>query len=541
MLDTNGISENDERSPKHNEVFLGTPKKAGPVVTVLVPTFNRRRYLAEALASVVRQSYRNLQIIVINDGGEDVSDIVNSFGDERLIFIDRKENRGKAFSLNEALPRAEGKYIAYLDNDDLYYPNHVETLVVALENNSDCQVAYSDLYKVYCKVCPDGSRKVLSKVVEVSRDFDRFFMLYYNHVLHVSLMHRRDLLEKTGPYNEDINVLIDWDMTRRLVFFSDFHHVPEITGEFYQPDGDCDRISVQRRKNEKEYTRNILTIRTTRPPKPWTKLGDMSIIFTTERLNKQAGTTLGSIWQRTFYPYEIYLPLPTADFEKLDTVMPNIIPVLVNPLSSQAERIDAALAICDGEYIAIVPSGFPIREFWVEDSLNALVNSSANNEGFELEDSTERLWAVVLRKNDLQYARRSFPHLSVRESLNAAGIAIRRLQPEEIPFQFDQLLEKAKSAEKNGNWSKAAEMFEYITKHYQNELWMKTLAAKASFKAGGHIRAAELSREVNRQRPTVETLLLEAKVKHEKKDFNSAIKLLQKAEQILEGKELLWT
>jgi len=540
MLDTPKMSENYERSPKHNKAVLGTPKKGGPVVTVLVPTFNRRRYLAGALASVVRQSYRNLQIIVINDGGEDVSDIVNSFGDERLIFIDRKENRGKAHSLNEALLRAEGKYVAYLDDDDLYYPNHIETLVDALENSS-CQAAYSDLYKVYCKVCPDGSRKVLSKVVEISRDFDRFFMLYWNHVLHVSLMHRRDLLEKAGPYSEDINVLIDWDMTRRLVFFSDFHHVSEITGEFYQPEGECDRISVQRRKNEKEYTKNILTIRTTRPPKPWTKLGDMSIIFTTERLNKQAGTTLGSIWQRTFYPYEVYLPLPTADFEKLDTDMPNIIPVLVNPLSSQAERIDAALAICDGEYVAITPSGFPIREFWVEDSLHALVNSSVNNEGFELEDSTERLWAVLVRKNDLQHARRSFPHLSVRESLNAAGIAIRRLQLEEIPFQFDQLLEKAKSAEKNGNWSKAAEMFEYITEHYQNELWMKTLAAKASFKAGGYIRAAELSSEVNRQRPTVETLLLEAKVKREKNDFNSAINLLEKAEQILEGKELLWT
>jgi hypothetical protein len=541
MLDTPGMSENYERSPKHNEAVFGTPKKAGPVVTVLVPTFNRRRYLAGALASVVRQSYRNLQIIVINDGGEEVSDIVNSFGDERLIFINRKENRGKAFSLNEALARAEGKYVAYLDDDDLYYPNHIETLVDALENNSDFQVAYSDLYKVYCKVCPDGSRKVLSKVVEISRDFDRFFMLYYNHVLHVSLMHRRDLLEKTGPYNENLNILIDWDMTRRLVFFSDFYHVPEITGEFYQPDGDCDRISVQWRKNEKEYTRNILTIRTTRPAKPWTKLGDMSIIFTTDQLNKQAGTTLGSIWQRTFYPYELYLPLPTADYEKLDTDMPNIIPVPVNPLSSEVQRIDTALARCEGEYIAIVPSGFRMREFWVEDSLHALVNSSANNEGFELEDSTDKLWAVVVRKNDLQHARRIFPNLSVRESLNAAGVSIRRLQPEEIPFQFDQLLEKAKSAGKNGNWSKAAEMFEYITEHYQNELWMKTLAAKASFKAGGYIRAAELSHEVNLQRPTVDTLLLEAKVKHERKDFNSAIKLLEKAEQILEGKELQWT
>ena len=514
--------------------------KFGPVVTVLVPTFNRRRYFAEALASVVCQSYRNLQIILINDGGEDVSDIVNSFGDQRLMFIDRKENRGKAHSLNEALAQAEGKYVAYLDDDDLYYPNHIETLVDALENQTDCQVAYSDLYKVHCQVCPDGNRKVLSKVVEISRDFDRFVMLYYNHVLHVSLMHRRDLLEKTGLYNEDVNVLIDWDMTRRLVFFSDLYHVPEITGEFYQPAGKCDRISVLGRKNEKEYTRNILTIRTTRPAKPWTKLKDMSIIFITDRLNNQAGATISSIWQHTFYPYEVYLPLPAESLQKLDAEMPNIIPVPVNSLSSEAQRIDAALARCDGEYIAIVPSGFPMREFWVEDSLHALINSSVNNEGFELEDSTDRFWAVVLKKEDLHYARRSFPNLPVRESLNAAGITIRHLKPEEIPFQFDQLLEKAKRAEKEGNWSKAAEMFEYITKHHQNELWMKSLAANASFKAGGHIRAANLSHEINRQRPTVDTLLLEAKVKREQKDFSSAIKLLEKAEQILEGKDLLW-
>ncbi|HEW79669.1 MAG TPA: glycosyltransferase, partial [Phycisphaerales bacterium] len=80
--------------------------KVGPMVSVLVPTFNRPRYLSEALASALHQSYRNLQVIVINDGGEDVSDIVNSFNDQRIIFINRKENHGKAFSLNEALARA---------------------------------------------------------------------------------------------------------------------------------------------------------------------------------------------------------------------------------------------------------------------------------------------------------------------------------------------------------------------------------------------------------------------------------------------------
>ena len=171
-------------------------KKSGPLVSVLIPTFNRPRYLSESLASSLRQSYRNLQVIVINDGGEDVSNIVNSFDDPRVTFINRKENRGKAFSLNEALAEARGKYVAYLDDDDLYYPHHIETLVDALENQTTCSVAYSDLYKAYCQVMPDGSRQILSKVVEVSRDFDRLFMLYFNHALHVSLMHRLDLIEK---------------------------------------------------------------------------------------------------------------------------------------------------------------------------------------------------------------------------------------------------------------------------------------------------------------------------------------------------------
>ncbi len=522
-------------------MFENHETEVGPMVSVLIPTFNRPRYLSEALASALRQGYRNLQVIVVNDGGEDVSSIVNSFSDPRIIFINRKENRGKAFSLNEALARAEGKYIAYLDDDDLYYPNHIETLVDVLENKTDCQVAYSDLYEVCCKIMPDGTRQVLSKVVKVSRDFDRFFMLYFNHVLHVSLMHRRDLLEKTGLYNEQLNVLIDWDMTRRLVFFSDFHHVYEITGEFDCSVAESDRISIQRRKDNSEYSRNVLTIRTTRPAKPWTKIKDMSIIFTADRLNQQAGETLGLIWRHTFFPHKLYLPLPQAHLDGLNTDMPNIIPVPVNPSASEAERIDASLAGCDGEYIAIVPSGFPVGEFWVENALYAFINSSVCHEGLELEASTDTLWAVVVRKSDLQCARRSFPDLPVRQSLKAAGITLRRPKFEEWPFQFDNLLGEAQLEGKNGNWAQAAQMFEYIADHHQNQLSMRTRAAKAFFKAGDHARAAELSCELNQQRPTVDTLLLEAKVERENFFFVSAIELLERAEQILEGKELLWT
>ncbi|MHC4060023.1 MAG: glycosyltransferase [Planctomycetota bacterium] len=513
---------------------------AGPMVSVLIPTFNRPRYFAEALASVLRQTYASLQVIVVNDGGEDVSDVVNSLHDSRVIFINRRSNRGKAFSLNEALERATGKYVAYIDDDDIYYPSHIETLVDALEHRADCQVAYSDLYRVYCRVMPDGSRLVLSKVVEVSRDFDRFLMLYFNHALHVSLMHRRDLIEKTGPYNEDLTVLIDWDMTRRLAFFSDFHHVHDITGEFYSPVGESDRISVRQRQNKDRYNRNFMTIRTTRPPKPWSKIEDMSIIFVTEQLNKQAAATIGFVWRYTYYPYKLYLPIPQADFRRLNTDMPNVVLVPVGPFASETERVDAALLQCEGDYVTILPSGFSMRNMWVEDSLYALIDSPAKREAYELEGSTDTLWAAVLRRSDLQHARTRFPNLQIRESLEAAGIVLSRLRPDQIPFQFEQLLKDAQVAEKGGDYAKAAEIFEYIGDNYQNELWMKSAAAGALFKLGNYKRATELCHELQRRRPTVNTLLLQARIRRRENDFDSAIDLLQRAENILEGKELLW-
>jgi tetratricopeptide (TPR) repeat protein len=173
---------------------------------------------------------------------------------------------------------------------------------------------------------------------------------------------------------------------------------------------------------------------------------------------------------------------------------------------------------------------------WIEHPLYALINDSVNNEAFEPQGSTEQLWSVVVRKDQLANARKSFPNLSVKQSLQAAGIRSRKPTDEQRPFQFDMLLQQAELAEKNGDWAQAAQMFEYIAEHYQNELWMKTLAAKAFYKVGDHTKAVELSSEINQQRPTVDTLLLEAKVNREKKNFNTAIDLLRKAEQILARK-----
>lgn len=514
----------------------GRRGRKGPLVSVLLPTYNRRRYLPHAIKSVLDQTYSNLEVFVIRDGGEDVADIVGGFNDPRVVFIDRCENRGKPYSLNEALRRAQGTYVAYLDDDDIYYPYHVQVLVDALERQTDCPVAYSDLYRVYCNVLPDGRRQILGKFVEVSRDFDRFMMFYFNHVLHVSLMHRRELLDRTGPYNEDLNVLIDWDITRRLAFFADFHHVYTVTGEFYCPVEMCDRISVQRRLDDKEYLRNVMTIRSSKPPKPWPKVKELSIIVAADRVDQEFGRTLMGIWQHTFYPYHVYVALPSTDIARLSIEMPDVTVVPAPASSTVDERVDLALERADGAYAAVVPGrGVSIEERWLEHAVHALTNNGQGRTGYLIEDEGSPVHALVVTRGDLVEARRSHRHLSVEDSLAACGIDLRAPQREEYPFQFDDLIREAKWAEVDGDWNLAGKLFELAGRRHNNRCWMMEMAAKAYFEVGDYNAAARLSRQVNGVRPTVETLFLEALIHRKRGQDAHAIELLTQAEQWLAG------
>ena len=235
-----------------------------PLVSVTMGTHNRPAWLRTALDSVYAQEMQDFEIILVRDGGCPV-DV--SMYDDRLSFIDRDENKGFAYSLNEALNYARGRYIAYLGDDDRYYPHHLKTLIEAIEG-TDYGVVYSDLYKVFCRVNGD-TRSPIKKTNPISRDFDRTMLIHMNHTLGGAMLHRRDLLEKTGMYSHDVKVYIDWDMTRRMSFYTDFLHVPRITGEFWAPVNHPGRISVQGRQDQGEFSDTVNRIKTNNPPQPW--------------------------------------------------------------------------------------------------------------------------------------------------------------------------------------------------------------------------------------------------------------------------------
>jgi hypothetical protein len=518
----------------------GQRSQHGPLVSVLISTYNRPQYLAEALESIFRQTWPHLQVVLVRDGGAPVEAVVRRFEDRRLTFINRSENRGLPYSFNEALAHARGEYICYLGDDDKFYPHHVQRLVEAMEGQDRCGVVYSDLYKVHCRLQPDGRRIVLAKNLEITRDFDRMLMLQFNHVLHVSVMHRKDLLERAGGYNENLNVLIDWDLNRKLCFYTDFLHVPEITGEYYGPVGECDRISVQRRKNVQEYLRNVLTIRTTRPPKPWPCVEDLSVLVLAQRADAALEQTLRDLWSHTFYPQQIYTALGPQESAGWRPTVPHVVRVPVEDGASLEQRVDRMLAVCEGAFAALVPTGLPAEmdeAAWVERSLFPLLNSRQERLGFELVEATPDRWGAVFRTDELRQARRQYGHLPLRDSLEAAGFSIRKPTFEEYPFQFDHFLAVAEQMEREGDWGYAAKIYAYLAEHFGNELWMRTRQAHAEYRAGRCAQALAVLEPVQRTRPTVSTLMLAARIYQKQKNNRKAIELYEQARRIVEQTE----
>lgn len=279
-----------------------------PKVTVLISTYNRPQYLAEAIQSVVDQTFQNWELIVLNDGGIDVADVVAGFHDSRVIYVPDETNRGAAHRFNQGLDMARGEYIAYLGDDDTYYPNHLAALSKALDENPEAAVAYSDLYAASSVADRrSGRRFILDKAMSVSRGFNREFMFHFNHVLHVSLMHRLDAAKRVGGFDENVKVLIEWSLNRRLAFLYDFVHVEVPTGEYHMAVFKSDRISVRERRSDESYKHNLRKIRCNFPDEPWTKVDRVDMLYVVDEWGEKLNAHLREIIDNFDHPMRIQL------------------------------------------------------------------------------------------------------------------------------------------------------------------------------------------------------------------------------------------
>lgn len=201
------------------------------MVSVIVPTYNRPAFLKVALESITVQTYKHIEVIVVNDAGEDVSDIIKSFRDRLSItYLVHTENKGLAVSRNTGINAAKGKYIAYLDDDDIFYEDHAETLVNFLEN-SDYKVAYTDAYRVHQEK-ENGEYVVKQKDIPYSFDFDPDLILAQNLFPVLCIMHEKTCTDEVGLFDESLTTHEDWDLWIRMSRKYKFAHIKRITCEF---------------------------------------------------------------------------------------------------------------------------------------------------------------------------------------------------------------------------------------------------------------------------------------------------------------------
>jgi len=175
-----------------------------PKVSIIMPAYNAEKYIGASIESVLEQSYKNWELIIVNDDSKDATpEIINQYAkkDKRLVVTKNTTNQGIAKTKNKAIKLARGQFISFLDNDDCWYSNKLEKQIQVLEETS-----YPFVFSSYDKMDADG-KKIKSKV-RVSGKYDYKKMLRANYIGALTAIYSVEALGKF--YFDDRFVIEDY-------------------------------------------------------------------------------------------------------------------------------------------------------------------------------------------------------------------------------------------------------------------------------------------------------------------------------------------
>lgn len=206
---------------------------AAPRVSVIVRTKDRPGLLAEALESLRRQTFDDFEVVLVNDGGVPPSrDVLEPHPGRGLRLIATEPPQGRSRALNVGLEGAAGRYIAYLDDDDLYYPDHLSTLAGFLDGSDEYRAAYTDVAQIEQGLGEDGRYHDGKKLPGYGQNFQPGRLVSSNFVPIIALMHHRALAAQAGFYDESFDLFEDWDFLIRLSRLTRFHRIPRVTAVY---------------------------------------------------------------------------------------------------------------------------------------------------------------------------------------------------------------------------------------------------------------------------------------------------------------------
>ena len=192
-----------------------------PLLTIIIPTFNRADFLKESIHSVLSQTFTDFELIVVDDGSTDhTRDVTLEF--PKVRYVACTENSGVSHARNLGIGMAGGRYICFLDSDDLWTQNKLETQIRWMESHVDCQVCYTD--EIWIR---KGVRvNPMNKHRKYSGDI-------FPHCLPLcivspsSVLMRSSLFDEVGLFDEDLPVCEDYDLWLRISLKYPVHFIEE--------------------------------------------------------------------------------------------------------------------------------------------------------------------------------------------------------------------------------------------------------------------------------------------------------------------------
>lgn len=199
-----------------------------PEISIIVPTYNYAHFIVDCLESIFSQTYKDFEVIVVDDGSTDDTAQVLEKYKGRIRYI-HQENRGLPAARNTGIRAAQGEYLAFLDSDDLWLPNKLDEQIRVLRNDADMGIIFSDASAF-------NERGVMRESILKEENictgfcFQRLFM--GNYLVMPTVMIRKRCLEKSGLFDESLTAVEDYDLWLRISLYYKIGFVSKILAQY---------------------------------------------------------------------------------------------------------------------------------------------------------------------------------------------------------------------------------------------------------------------------------------------------------------------
>ena len=214
-----------------------------PLVSVIIPTYNRAKYIKRALESAISQIYRNIELIIIDDGSTDkTKDVVQPYlADQRVHYI-YQENKGVSVARNNGIKISKGKYIAILDSDDFWRDKKkLEKQVRFLEKHQDHVLVGGGLIRI-----DEKGKEIVRHLLPENDGEIRKLILFDNTFAHPTVVFRKSAWESVGGYDENLYFSEDWDLWLRFGKLGKFYNFQEYFTCYLQGEQNISNLNIGR-------------------------------------------------------------------------------------------------------------------------------------------------------------------------------------------------------------------------------------------------------------------------------------------------------